>query len=130
MSNIYKFVLGSDGEYTKVPVVITQDDIMTYSTHPSGFDKPKEQKMEAIQKRIAAIVGFNDTLDLPEANRTMTAAFSELRESLAHAMSFNFPANMAVELEVPKNMTQADIDTLCGANAHRIIVKRTHHELV
>jgi hypothetical protein len=79
--------------------------------------------------KLFGTVGLCDAPNLPLANLTMAAGLSELRASLAYVMSCNPPADMIVELEVPKNMNQADVDVLCGADAHRIIVKRKSYEL-
>ncbi len=59
---------------------------------------------------------------------TMSAVIAELRMRLVDAWAM-LPLDSLVVMEVPKNMSQADIDFVCGVNAHRVILRRTTYEI-
>lgn len=56
---------------------------------------------------------------------TMAEIVDAARGVLAHIALTNPPAGMRTVLEVPRNMTQADVDKLCRANANCVTIERT-----
>jgi hypothetical protein len=119
MSRYCGHIIRWDDDAPLVSTLKDEDGNYSMLIHPEAYDLIHLPNA----KKVFGTIGFDDAKLQPCL--TMAAVISELRESLAQAWAAQPSADAMVMLEVPRNMTQSDIDFVCGVHAKRIIVRRT-----